>query len=309
MMNKKGELSSSQLVTIIILIVSFAVILIFFYIFNFKGEVTKESCRNSVVLRGTALSKSVVQLQCETKDVCFSKTGNCDSAKKGTEVIKVADKTALMNELGTLMYDCWWQMGEGKVDYRASGIGNSESYCAVCNSVKFDSSVKNSGDMNSISLADLYGSLQNRRVQNKDMNYLQYLYGFNNLQAVRDNILAVSQNYGKQIDIDNQKLDLADGDLALITALTKSGWAIPIAGGVGGGVVGGATGYFVSGALVASGPVGWVVGAGIAGGAAIAGTIAYKSTENDVAYMPPAFYGYNSADFKGLNCKEFSTLS
>ena len=257
------------------------------------------------MLRGTALSKSVVQLQCSTKDVCFSKTGSCDSAKKGTEIIRVVDKPALINELGNLMYDCWWEMGEGKVDYRASGIGNSETYCAVCNSVKFDSSVKSNAEMNSISLADLYNSLQNRKVANKDINYLQYLYGFNNLQAVRDNIKAVSQNYGKQIDIDNQKLDLSS-DLALVTALTKSGWAIPAAGAVGGGVAG----YFVGGAIVAAtGPIGWVVGGVTVAGAAIGGTIAYKSTENDVTYMPPAFYGYNSEDFKGLNCKEFSTLA
>ena len=292
-MNKKGELSSSQLVTIIILIVSFAVILIFFYMFNFKGEVSKESCRNSVVLRGTAMSKSVVQLQCETKDVCFSKTGNCDSAKKGTEIIRVVDKPALLNELGTLMYDCWWQFGEGKIDYRAAGIGSTESYCAVCNTIKFDSSIKGNSEMNSISLADLYGSLQNRKVPNRDESYLQYMFKFNDIDAVASSLKAVTPDYGPQLDIYSKTIDLSQGDMALVTALNKEGWGKTLAGFGTGATAGG---------LYASWP-GVIIGG--LGGAAIG----YVSTDNNVKYLPPTLYGYNSEDFKGLNCKAFTTLS
>lgn len=307
-MNKNGELSSSQLVTIIILIVSFAVILIFFYMFNFKGEVSKESCRNSVQMRGTALSKSVVQLQCETKDVCFSKTNNCDSAKKGTEIIKIVDKPALLNELGNLMYDCWWQYGEGKVDYRAAGIGDSESYCGMCNVVKFDSSIRNSPGLNSVSLSELYISLQNRQVPNKDMNYLQYLYGLNDISSVRDSLKAISTEHNIQIDIDSQQLDFTQGNLALITSLTKSGWALPAIGGAAGGAAGTAIGYFASVAAF-GGPVGWVVGGVGAAGVAIGGTIAYYSSDNNLKYMPPTFYKYDSDELKKLNCKEFTTLA
>jgi len=262
--------------------------------FNFKGEVSKESCRNSVVLRGTAMSKSVVQLQCETKDVCFSKNGNCDSAKKGTEIIKVLDKPALLNELGNLMYDCWWQMGEGKVDYRASGVGSTESYCAVCNTIKFDSSIKGNSEMNSISLKELYTSLQNRKVPNKDMNYLQYMFKMNDYAAVVDNVKAISAAYGTPIDIESKNVDFSQGDVALVTALNKEGWGKAVEGAV----VGATTGLSVGG-----GVYGFFIGGGIGFG------VGWVSQDNNVKYLPPTLYGYNSDDFKGLNCKEFTTLA
>ena len=163
--------------------------------------------------------------------------------------------------------------------------------------------------MNSISLKELYTSLQNKKVPNKDMNYLQYMFKMNDYAAVVSNVQAISENYGKQIDLDNQKLDLSSGDFALVTALTKSGWAIPAAGAVGGGVAGGATAYLVTGVLLGSNPVGWIIGGGVAAGTAIGGTIAYMSTDNGITYLPPTLYGYNSEDFKGLNCKEFTTLA
>lgn len=306
--NRRGELTSSQLITIIILIVSFAVILIFFWMFNFKGEISKESCRNSVVLRGTALTKQAVSLQCSTQDVCLSMTNSCVGAKKDTTVLKVVDKPALMNELSNLMYDCWWQMGNGKIDYRSSGIGNEESYCAVCNTVKIDDSIKNNKDLNGISLAELFSYMQTKSVPNSNQSYLQYLYGMNNLDEVNSNLKAISTRYGTQIDITSQKIDLNSGDLALVTALTKDGWGMPLAGGAAGGVAGGALGYFVT-ASAFGGPISWVVGGAAVAGAATVGTIAYASSDNGLKYLPPTYYSYNGESFRALNCKEFSTLS
>lgn len=291
-MNRKGELTSGQLITIIILIVSFAVILIFFYLFNFKGEVTKESCRNSVLLRGTALSQQVVSLQCQTKDVCLTTTKNCKGAIKDTEVVRIVDKNTLLDELSNLMYDCWWQMGEGKVDYRAAGMGEKESYCAVCNTVKIDDSIKNNQAMKDITLKELFEYLQTKKVPNKEINYLQYIFGFKDIDMVRQSLLVASQNYGTNVDIDNQKIDLANGNLALVTGLTKEGWG-KIAAGIGGGATAGAY-------------LGWpgaIIG-GIGGG-----IIGYYSGEREVKYLPPTFFVYNNTQFKELNCKEFTTLA
>ena len=49
-MMKRGELTSQQLVTIIILIISFAVILILIFKLNLGQESDKEICHNSVVM-------------------------------------------------------------------------------------------------------------------------------------------------------------------------------------------------------------------------------------------------------------------
>ena len=50
--NKKGEMTTQQIVLLIILIASFAVILGFLFKLNFGAESEKDICHNSVVLRG-----------------------------------------------------------------------------------------------------------------------------------------------------------------------------------------------------------------------------------------------------------------
>ena len=65
---RRGELTSQQIVTLLVLVVSFTILLFFLYELNLKSDISKEACRNSVVLRASApLGKETVKLQCKTQ--------------------------------------------------------------------------------------------------------------------------------------------------------------------------------------------------------------------------------------------------
>lgn len=134
--NKKAELTSKQIITIIILIISFAIILSFFLMLGLRSSIDKESCRNSVVMIGIPFGDWVINLKCKTQDICFNMGRNCDSKSKDLVTIDVKDKEELVKEMDNLINECWWMMGEGKGDYGGKGS------CAICHRVYFDDKIK-----------------------------------------------------------------------------------------------------------------------------------------------------------------------
>lgn len=164
--NKRGELTSEQLIIIIILIISFAIILAFFFMLDLGGSIDKESCRNSVMMRGIPFGDWVVSLKCKTQDICFSMGGDCDAKTDNT--IEVKNKDELVKEMVNLLADCWWMMGEGKVDYDDKGS------CAICYKVYFDDEIKEKNPVIDYGDLSIYSL---NKIPNKDMTYLSYLYG------------------------------------------------------------------------------------------------------------------------------------
>lgn len=303
-MNVRGELTSQQLVTIIILIISFAVIVFFLYEFNFKSDINKEACRNSVVLRASApLGKETVKLQCKTQDVCLTK-GSCSGAPADTQIVKVKNQQEMMHQLALLMYDCWWQTGEGKLDYQPKGWSYSKNYCAICSRIRVDDSIKKDAALQKIPLIDFYRNLQREQIPKGEQSYLQYFYGVSSLDAVQAQ-LQQKQN----IDIYGGTLDLTlPQGYALMTSMTKKGWgalAITSVGVVGGTIIG-----------IATGPVGWTVSVaalsaaaqGAVIGGAIGGVGGLVVGSGDIQYLTPSYYPYTEEALKGLNCDEFSNL-
>ncbi len=173
--NKRGELTSRQLIIIIILIISFGIIIAFFFMLDLGGEIDKESCRNSVMMRGIfskipVVGRGFISLKCKTQDVCLSMGGDCEEEVDDT--IKVEDKNKLIKEMVNLLADCWWMMGEGKVDYDDKGS------CAICYKVYFDDEIK-AKIGSEISYKDLYQYMKENKVSNSNNNYFYYLYGGN----------------------------------------------------------------------------------------------------------------------------------
>lgn len=297
-MEKKGELTSKQLITIIILIVSFAIILVFLFTLDLKREINTESCRNSVILRGSEIGKTA-SLQCKTQDVCLTADGDCEQRGKDTVVIKVENKQQMLDEVSDLLYDCWWQMGEGKVDYAPSGIGFEESYCAICNTIKVDESITTKEDLKKIEMKELYLYMQSKKVPNGEVSYLYYLLKLNSMESVRQSILGSSQ-----IDIYEQHLDLTNPKgYAIITGVTKQGWGNTV---LYAGVGAIAVGVIVISAGTAT-PI--IVGLSAAVGSAVGGGAGYYVSNGDNKYLSPMVYSYDAEVIKNLDCKEFSTLS
>lgn len=179
-MNKRGEITTAQIVTIIVLIVSFIVILYFFFRLNLGATTNSEICHNSVVLQAKS-AKLISGLQCKTDFVCISGGGTCENLNP-TITLKVdpQKQSETMKALADQMANCWWQFGEGKLDYLGLKLGEKiigGSGCGVCSIVGFDNKV------NSVSYKDFIDYLA---ITPKDSSqtYLQYLYGVSDVHGL-----------------------------------------------------------------------------------------------------------------------------
>ncbi len=292
-MQRHGELTSKQLVTIILVIVSFTVILIFFFTLNLRSDVDKEACRNSVVLRGTAPFGKSVELNCETEDICISKGGKCTEVSgNDARTIKVKDKNELLTELGQLMYDCWWQTGSGEVDYLQGHAGGVRKYCFICNRIYFDSATQR--DIGSFTLRELYNNLHDQ----PSPDGTSMLFALHKTQSV-DAVLQANAVDGTSLQqLYNAPLKLNQaGGYALITGMSKTGWGA-VLGLVGGGAVIGLTVVGTGGAAIPA----WIAalsGAGIGGGLAW-----ITQGPGDTQVIPPSLLSFNEEGLEQLGCYE-----
>lgn len=297
-MERKGELSSTQLITIIILIISFAVIVIFIVNLSLKSETEKQSCRNSVVLRGTPGIGGNVKLDCKTQSVCISKGASCKEPSDVT--IKVSGRTELLDKLTNLMYDCWWQMGEGKVNYLPSSLGGTRNYCAICDIVHFGDDLKADKTMNNIPVKDLYLYMRNKKVGDTDM-----LYAFYKMRDINALGAAISQT-SRGFDMDRASYDFTRSEgYMLSTSMASKGWGTTIAMAVGGTII---VGVGIVLAVPTAGASLVAVGA-VAGGGVFGGLGLWIDGPGGLPMNPPTYYVFNRDAIKSLECYEFSSLA
>ena len=195
MKNKKGaELTTTQIVMIIVLIVSFIVILYFFFRLNLGATTNSEVCHNSVVLRANS-AKLAGELQCKTDYVCITGGGKCaDMSPTITTNIDASKKDAIMKAVADQMASCWWEFGEGKLNYGTTGIFGSGG-CAICSVVGFDNSVLSDSG---ITYNEFYTYLQNTQKDNSQ-TYLQYLYGVSDISTLENQYPVLKDNLNNNI--------------------------------------------------------------------------------------------------------------
>src|SRR3990167_8695022 len=143
MENKKGELTTTQLVTIIVLIVSFIIILFLLFRLNPGEQSNKEICHNSVVLKST--SKGFAgSLDFRINYVCISGGDDCKSLTSASKIeVDLNSKNSenkIMDAVAKEMADCWYMFGEGKADY--SEKASSKTQCAICSIIEFDEKIQ-----------------------------------------------------------------------------------------------------------------------------------------------------------------------
>ena len=198
-MKKTAELTTQQLITIIILIVSFGVLLFFIFRLNLGGDVTnKEICHNSVLMK----SKSKIggsALDCRTNYICISGGGKCEGFS-ATDTVEIDmggtdddRKNRIMKAIADEMADCWWMFGEGKVDYvgldvKGTAIGGIK--CVLCSRIKFESSLKTI----SISSNELETFLL-KNEKSKSVSYSSYLYGVNDVNKFDVSAVDLNNEY------------------------------------------------------------------------------------------------------------------
>ena len=166
-MKSKGELTTQQIVIMVVLIASFSILLIFLLRFNFKESTAEQLCRNSVILA----SKSVgsVSLECHTKYLCLSSGDVCESLKSA-EVMKVNSDQERVDQISNLLVSCWNMYGKGEYDFiSGSWIPGQAKSCGICS--EFVLNDISSNDLRT----GLSAHLQEAKVPGISATYFQYL--------------------------------------------------------------------------------------------------------------------------------------
>jgi hypothetical protein len=288
--NRKGEMTTEQIVLLIILIASFVVILFFIFQLNLGKTTDQETCHNSVVERGSGvLPKNSIPLTCTTQYICISKDGSCEKVTS-PQVEKVTTKEDVYTVLANQMADCWWMFGEGKLNY----VGDDylpNLYCSICDQISFDNSV-NFFPNGEIDKKEFYDYLSKTNASGKDVSYLDYLTGIKDSNAIAQSITL-------------GKIDTSKQHYIVMGEFSKVGVVTWIASGV---VAGGAVAL-----AVITGGASIPVTVGIISGGAIGGTAGYfigttVKGESGQNYFTPTIIEANSANFDALKCASIKTI-
>jgi len=157
-MNKKGDLTSTQIITLVIAIIGFGIVLIALFLVNLGDYTAEETCHLSVLTRATAPSalQGAVPLKCVAKKICLgnSASSGCEAQFAGEQNVEYVKLKGTKDEMrrqieevsANAMYDCWKMMGEGKLDIfgsyaKEAGITAIGTTCVICSRVAVDNGV------------------------------------------------------------------------------------------------------------------------------------------------------------------------
>jgi hypothetical protein len=137
-MNKKGGMTAKQIITIVILIVSFAILVIFFFALNIRSMMTENVCTNSLVWRSLPLASELelASVACESQDVCINIGGSCSGVREDAINILVSGNEEVNEEILKLNDSCDKITGSGEINY------GSEGECGICYIIYFDENLQ-----------------------------------------------------------------------------------------------------------------------------------------------------------------------
>jgi hypothetical protein len=292
MQSKRGDITTEQIVFLIILIASFAVILFFIFRLNLGQTTEKEVCHNSVLTRGSnVIPGESIPLNCKTHYICITQDGSCEKLNGDYDTEKVSTDTETYDVIANEMADCWWMFGEGKVNYLGEEL-LPQLYCSLCSQVAFDDSMNQIFPNNKIGQDAIYNYLAITNISGKDTTYLDYLTGLKNSQAIEETLKQNKSAFG-EINFDKH-YSVTMGEFSKISV---GQW---VGAGIGIAILVVATG----GAAI---PI--VIIAGVAGGVGghfIGTTVIGESGQQ---YLAPTIIETNSEDFNKLKCASIKTLA
>lgn len=209
---KRGEITTTQLVTIIVLIVSFVIILFLMFRLGLGNVTDQEICHNSVVLKASPLPSG--SLNCKTQYICISGGQNCaDFLSTEKITIDSKNKNETMKVLADKMAECWATFGEGKSNY-GSSVSLTVEY-AICSKIRFDKNIQEKTP--SITYQEFYTYLEQTKKDEK-ITYLQYLYGISRVsefkidERIKINLaqdrLITGNEYSIITGVDNSKVGI-----------------------------------------------------------------------------------------------------
>ncbi len=313
-MEKKGDLTSEQLIGLIILVISFVVILILYASLNWNPTIDKEVCHQSVIYRATlheiTKNPQIVPLKCQTEKICLTNGNECvygkPSKKNPVTTVKLnSDKEKAKKEvsdsISNSLLDCHTMLGEGKIQFQPNDWG-SKNYCLVCSRFSLDEKAKL--EVNQITYPELYNYMLAKKTPD-EKSYLYSLYGVSNqneLNTVLNKALEIS---GKK-SISDLTIDLTKENSVIVQVETSGAiWKWVAGGGAAGGA--GATAIFL-GISLAPFTLGGSLALAAVGVAGVGGGIVYANAYPDShVYLAPAIYPYDEKSLSQLGCTNFET--
>lgn len=201
-MEKRGELTTQQIVLLIILITSFVVVLFFLFRLDLGKESKSEICHNSVIMKGSSvLPEESVELKCNREYICITEDGSCEGLTKPKK-FEVDSVEEVYEVLADKMAECWWMFGEGKVDYIGDKVAK-RNYCSICSQILFDDSLEilfddslenlEEVEEGKISKDELYDYLSENEISEGE-TYSDYLFGTSDIENLKQQISEHEEN-------------------------------------------------------------------------------------------------------------------
>lgn len=226
-MRMRGELTTKTLVEIILAILGLGILLFLYGQLNWTGIINDETCRESIILRGTLPGfidiKNYVPLKCKTDKICISAgifSGRCDDSyagSTGVTTISVKNKEEVEKAIVQEAVRCWSLTGEGKISlfsqYLAQtyGVGTEMVYpsCIVCSRIAFDKQKLEKKGIN-LGKIDVQKYMETRLMPNKNITYANYFSqeGFAKVKAA-DNVIFNAARWSNKGETE-VKLDVQD---------------------------------------------------------------------------------------------------
>ena len=126
-----------------------------------------------------------------------------------------------MKAIADEMSDCWWQFGEGKLNYVGldERVAWKKTSCAICSTVEFDKEILDKNPK--ITYREFYEYLR-KTPKDSSQTYLKYLYDSNDIDRFQNEI-----SYLK-IDID-KNLITEEGKYSIVTGVkVGSYWSLKL---------------------------------------------------------------------------------
>jgi len=233
-MDKKGSITANQLVIIILLITGFAIVLLVFSQISWTGQIDKEVCHQSVILRATIPSagQALVPLKCKTSKLCVTSGfigGKCEEDfqnAKGITKNKVSEVKQVEKLISQEIVDCWTMMGEGKVSlfsqYWADtfGVGSVYPTCVICSRIAFDE--KLDLDLDNINVLKY---MREHKIPNGNISYYAYLAEEGQFSVDIDSLEV--KNIGEE-KVDGNEIPIIDEGSTTIDSSNLNDWEDPL---------------------------------------------------------------------------------
>lgn len=283
MKSKKAEISTSMIVGIVIVVITFGIIAIVFSQLYTTVDMDKQTCSTAATLRGSlpegafkGQSKNLISIKCKTERICVStsKKGDCKNelgSKYTTYQIKKKEdaEEQIKRILAREMAECWNMLGKGYYPIFARELTADKSLGAVsiiCSRVHFDRTITDELGIKEIKGFNYY--LLSHKVPNYEISYWDFLrnaYDGETMAILSGD--SVKQKETEKNSFIGGSLDITQTKAIFFMEINPSAKGSLIGGAIGGvaGIVGAVAtrgkfaGVLIGGGITAGGAAGnWV---------------------------------------------------